>query len=194
MAALPPIEGVLKCEISGNIAGNTYWANILHFGQLGEPWLLANMISFYDAMESSQNALYTGNMGAAVVATEVKLTDLSSDTGEVYAVSVDWTGGRIGISAQASACVLATYQISRRYRGGHPRTYFPFGDAALQEDPQSWDEAFVANVATNLEAVLTAAAGFSDASVMGCPSYFSGGVERVTPLWQPFTGSAVDIG
>src|SRR5580698_4841398 len=133
-------------------------------------------------------------MGAAVSVTTLKLTDLSSDTGAVYEKSVSWTGGRIGISAQASACVMATYAITRRYRGGHPRTYFPFGDAALQLDPQSWDETFVANVAANLATFNDVVNGYSPASQLGCVSYYSGGVVRATPIFEVFTSSAVEVG
>lgn len=194
MAPVPSITGVIKMEVMGNIAGETVWANIFHFGQATAAIPSSVLTGFYGAIESSLNALYTGNMGAAVTVTEVQLTDLTSDTGARISESVDWVGGRIGISAQASACVLASYQIARRYRGGHPRTYFPFGDAALQLNPQSWDETFIANVGTNLVSLINAAAAYSDATEMGCVSYFSGGAERVTPLWEGFTGSEIALG
>lgn len=194
MAAVPPITGVVKLELSGNIAGNTDWANIFHMGQAGAAWSLAALTSLWGAINGPLESLYTGNMGAAVTVSEAKLTDLTSDTSEVLTESIDWSGTRIGISAQASACVLFNHQIVRRYRGGHPRTYFPFGDAALQLDPQSWDATFIANCATNWATVMAAMSGYSAASAFGTVSYFSGGALRESPLWEPVTSSVGVLG
>jgi len=44
----------------------------------------------------------------------------------------------------ASAAVCVTWKIGKRYRGGHPRTYFPPpGDVAMTASVNSWDQDFI---------------------------------------------------
>jgi hypothetical protein len=191
---LPAIEGVIKLEIAGNLSGITDFANIFHLGVGDGPYTGADLVATWGGIDSALEELYTGNGGTAMTVTSALMTDLSSDTGSSYAVALDWVGGREGISPPASACVMGKYQITRRYRGGHPRTYFPFGSVDLFQNPQSWDTAFVANVAANLQSFLEACLAFSTSAQLGCVSYYSGGVLRETPIFETFTASEVVTG
>lgn len=194
MPALPPVEGVIKLEIVGNLSGITQFANIFHMGAASGAWTGADLVAVWGGIDSSLEELYTGNGGTAMTVTGATLIDLTSDMGSSYVVPLDWVGGREGISPPASACVMGKYAITRRYRGGHPRSYFPFGSVDLFLNPQSWDEAFVANVAANLESFREATIAYSAASTLGAVSYFSGGVMRETPIFEPFTASSVVSG
>lgn len=194
MPPMPSVEGVIKLEVMGNISGNTQFANVFHLGQSGGPWTSGEMYDVYVGFAAHLADVYANNAGTAVTVTEVKMTDLTSDTGAVLVEDVDWVGTRSGISAQASACVLTSWAIPRRYRGGHPRTYWPLGDAALQATPQSWDEAFIAACNTDIENFVISTTSVSAEAALGCVSYYSGGVLRETPLFQAFTAYNTDVG
>jgi len=136
-------------------------------------------------------------------------TDLSSDTG-AQATEVSSTAGTRGspeLGAGTAACVSMT--LGRRYRGGKPRTYWPFGIQTDLLTPQTWASAFVTavtNAAQDFAAYI--AAGASGATALGPQvnvSYFSGfvvitspitgratntPVRRVTPLVNNITGWA----
>lgn len=193
MPPMPAVEGVIKLEVSG-VTGLTTWANIYHMGQAGGPWTYSELSDLFTAIQPSLEYFYTQNQGVAQTVTLVKMTDLTSDTGAVFEFSADWTGTRSGISAQASACVLLSYQISRRYRGGHPRTYLPMGSAALQNNPSAWDETFIENVLSTFNEFSEACTAHSAEASLGCVSYYSGGALRATPIFEVFTGTTVDSG
>src|ERR1700688_1626092 len=63
----------------------------------------------------------------AVVLESVDVIDLTSDTSgsAVYAASV--AGTRSGGVLPGGVAPLVNYNIARRYRGGKPRSYWPFG-------------------------------------------------------------------
>lgn len=192
MPPLAPVTGVVKLELIGNLGGVSQFANIFHFGGGVDPWSGSDLFALWGGIDSALQELYQGNGGTAMTVTEAILTDLTSDTGSSLDETIDWVGTRDGISPPASAAVLGKYFITRRYRGGHPRTYFPFGSVGLMLNPVSWDTTFIANVAANLESVRLAASAFSESSLMGCVSYFSGGVRRETPLFEPFISSTCE--
>lgn len=194
MPPMPPSPGTIKLELIGNLGGVSQFANIFHFGGDTVAWDGATLFGFWGGVDSALQELYQGNGGTAMTVTQAKLTDLTSDTGSTLVEDISWVGTRAGISPPASASVMGTYQITRRYRGGHPRTYFPFGSVGLFLNPQAWDETFIANVAANLESVRLAASAYSDITLMGCVSYYSGGVLRETPLFEPFINSDVVTG
>jgi len=82
------------------------------------------------------------NEGVALIG--VKVTDLTSDTAAVG----EWSGSYVGTNAtgslSAAACTLESLEIIRRFRGGHPRIYWPFGYEAAAEDAQTWSDDYLA--------------------------------------------------
>jgi len=52
MPPLPAALGVVKLEVMGDIAGNTYFANIFHLGGGEDPWSLSDLEALEGAMPS----------------------------------------------------------------------------------------------------------------------------------------------
>lgn len=73
----------------------------------------------------------------------VTITDLSSSTAPEGEFATSVPGTRGGVALPASAAVLASQKVLRRYRGGHPRTYWPFGSDGDMADAQTWTAGFV---------------------------------------------------
>jgi hypothetical protein len=77
---------------------------------------------------------------------DVTITDMSSSTGSIGT----WTGSEEGTSAgnalPASACALVNHEISRRYRGGRPRTYVRCGRSQDLNGTNEWTSGFQSSV------------------------------------------------
>jgi hypothetical protein len=83
------------------------------------------------------------------------LTSTSSGTGEHIA---NTTGTRSGSDTPAGAAVLMNIHISRRYRGGKPRVYWPLGTASDIDTPTNWLSgsvtAFLAGIAQYIDDII----------------------------------------
>lgn len=126
MPALPAVQ-VLKTEVIGNMEGAGF-ANIFHTGGIGVtgPPTVAQLLTYLTALEASYKAHILPLLSIGITVTEVKCTDLSSSTGAVAEAGFADAGGVTSSGALAvSSAVVLSWAISRRYRGGHPRTYLP---------------------------------------------------------------------
>jgi hypothetical protein len=119
----------------------------------------------------------------------VTVLDLNSNTGAEGIGGAAATGTRAGSSIPASNCVVLNHNIARRYRGGHPRTYAPFGANADTATTGTWGGTFLNTCQTNFNAwvagCLTTSTGGVSLVQYGSVSYFSGGHLRGTPVWDP---------
>jgi hypothetical protein len=85
------------------------------------------------------------------------------------------------------------HQIARRYRGGKPKSFFPWGVVTDFSSPQLWTSAFAnsatGDYATFIAAVRAIAAGSTTLSNYVNVSYFSGS----TVVINPVTGRARNV-
>jgi hypothetical protein len=121
------------------------------------------------------------------------IEDLSSSTGAVGSSASLQGGTRAGVQLPGSTSLVAAYQIARRYRGGHPRGYWPFGAEADLNSPQDWTAAFLTAAQSGLQAYFTAAsaAGWTGAGTIDHVnvSYYNG----FTVVTNPITGRARNV-
>jgi hypothetical protein len=82
-----------------------------------------------------------------------------------------------------------SYQVALRYRGGHPRTYFPGMPATAMSNAQNWLGTSVTNATTAWKNWLQSISGFTAGSTSVASqcmvSYVHGGNPRVTPAVYP---------
>lgn len=98
----------------------------------------AGLVTMATAIESS----FVSNMEAAmtplVTWTEVECVDLTTPDSAVGSYSFSHQGTRSGGELTANDCVLVNSTIQRRYRGGKPRMYLPWGSESDITTPQTW--------------------------------------------------------
>ncbi len=127
--------------------------------------------------------------------TAVKVTDLASDTGAEGSYAGGWVGTQEGDSCPAGTCVLVNHVIGRRYRGGHPRTYYPAPGLEQMATPATWTDSTVTNWGAAEAAYALAASTFSESGCDGVynvnVSYETAGAPRVDPVVDQITGSVV---
>jgi hypothetical protein len=175
---------------SKNVANVTHWA----YSGVGAASLalLTNAADDYVAQMTAQAPLY----GASLSTVSATATDLSSDMGLSSESAASGEGTRVGEFIGANMAVLLSYTTARRYRGGHPRTYLPFGTALDVENPQQWADAFVAAVTAawddQILAMLDVTGGGQAITSQVQVSYITAGAPRVVPITDQLTFTGAD--
>jgi hypothetical protein len=148
MTPLPDVPGVLSLKFIHDVGEDANAVCVVHFEYSGAAPTPAEAAS----IASSANGAYITNLKPLLNTNyslrEIIVTDLSSSTGAVGQVSSGTPGGLVGQILTAETCALINFKIGRRYRGGHPRIYMPFGVQESLQDPQTWTAAFSGNVTT----------------------------------------------
>lgn len=116
---------------------------------------------------------------------EVDVLDIASNSGQ----SGQWTGNsdgsRSGSGLPVQVCTVVEYGIGRRYRGGKPRGYFPFGTETDLNTQAAWQTSFITAVNTGVAAFFAAIEGLSVGSMGTLAhvnlSYYSGFTNHTNP-------------
>lgn len=123
----------------------------------------------------------------------VKVTDLSSPSGGVGEHAQTQNGIRAGTPLSASSAVLVNYLIGRRYRGGKPRNYLPWGQSGDLNNKTQWAGAFLTLVNSDLSGyfsgVIGTTSGGTTISQHVNVSYYDG----FTVITNPVTGRARNV-
>jgi len=205
MPPLPVVPAVAKIIVSGvtGAAIDRVWNNIFHASYTGttptETILNSIANSLYNAwIDTGPSSIQT----ADTTLQSVEVVDLASDTGASGFVSEenDGTNGEDPLPAQV--CTLVSYDITRRYRGGHPRTYVNAGGDGNLLTMNQWNDGYIAEATAAWNVFFsaltgTASGGFSLTGPV-CVSYVDREVNpvppyrRTTPLVEPILGFTVD--
>lgn len=131
--------------------------------------------------------------GSDVHLTNVIVTDLSSVTGGQGEESSDAPGGKEPGALSMATALLINYKISRRYRGGKPRSYLPWLVETDLTNRRSWNPAAVAIAEGRLSTIFASIIGASSGSTTITEhvniSYFEG----FTVVTNPTTGRARNV-
>jgi len=197
MPALPPVHGVVKTVVNGTVATEPF-VNIFY-------WLMDDLSGLNNSQAlqiatgtfNSYNTNMMSQFPTNVTLRSVQAIDLTSSTGGVaiFASTGAGTGGS-NIGA-AQNCVLVSHKIARRYRGGHPRTYFPSPSSINLQDPQHWTTTLITTFQTKYNAFVTGVIGTvvtgntidNHVSV----SFRSGGGPRAIPVVDVISSSVAEV-
>jgi hypothetical protein len=122
MAPLPPVPQVLRVAFSGTYYG-ARWANVMHVRYSGTRPFPADLDTFCSDMGTAYDGHLLEHISDGVTLTDIDAVDLTDSLGAVGHHSGSYPGDVAGDSLTASVAVCLSWKISRRYRGGHPRTY-----------------------------------------------------------------------
>jgi hypothetical protein len=179
MPPLPTAAHALRADHSFNAGADTNVLVRLHLGYTGDPPSSADALT-----------LATGILGAYAAALRplcspnnelksVTVTDLSTNTpGEATYPSATPGTRALHPNVPAGSALLLNHKIARKYRGGKPRSYWPFFDANDLVGAGEWSSAAVeaAQIAFNswVTALTGLTAGTTVISGLCNVSYFSG--------------------
>lgn len=133
---------------------------------------------------------------------EVNCEDLTSNTSAVGLDAEDIAGTITNPPLSMGVATVVSFAISRRYRGGHPRIYGPWGGADDLSSQDAWSSDYIAAVLAAWEAFMDTVetAGWSGAGTLlhVNVSYFHGFTNhtfpsgRVRPIPTPLADPLVD--
>jgi hypothetical protein len=162
MAPLPPVSHVLMCRTLFTIGGKEGQGTRQFFrwtGTTPTPTVLTGLA------DDIFTAHLLGSLPAAsattLTYTGIELTDLTSSMGAQATFSGSAAGERSGDELPADVAFVTSFGITRRYRGGHPRAYWPFGVASDLTGPQQWTDGAVATFLTAVETYSAGIVGLS---------------------------------
>lgn len=123
MPPLPVVPSVVKIIVKQSLASVSVY-NVLHaYESSGSFWTTIDMQALANAVRSSWVTNVLPLQHSALTLGDVQVVDLSSETGGEATATGTSLGTAAGAASPANACVCWSWKISRRYRGGHPRTY-----------------------------------------------------------------------
>jgi hypothetical protein len=186
MPPLPPANGVVKWAFKHvNTVGATAYSHM--FGQVTTPPATsAQLQALANATVTAYNANLNAFMHNSWKMSLVECIDLSASP-VLPGVATNATSGSItGNPLTAETAVLINMTVGRRYRGGHPRMYWPWGGQTSLFDALHWSTTFTNPFGAAWSAFINALAGTTG----GLPgianwvnvSYYSHNALRPTPV------------
>ena len=198
MPPLPPVALTFRWEILGTYE-DAHWANVFHVG-----YSFTGVVSQTDidnvneALKDVYDTNITALMTGACATEQSILTDLTSSTSLRSEVTEHVAGSvTTGNQLPASIAIGVSWPISRRYRGGHPRSYFLASTDTYARSASSKliSTAGIASWEAGALALWSGVAGVASGAILSCTlgavSYRTANAPRVTPIFEPFTGSGV---
>lgn len=141
MPALPDAPGMLRLRLIGAIQ-SVPWNAVQYASFNGPPPNSSDLQTVgYAVGQAFLNAI-AQLVPNTVTLTEVQVTDLTTVDSAFASQAMSHTGLRLGTSLPNNVALVASYKINVRYRGGHPRTYWPAGVQADVQDGRTWTDAF----------------------------------------------------
>jgi hypothetical protein len=170
--------GVAQSKINGTVGPNPF-ALIWHWQFLGSvsPWSHANIQLLADQVYNQFATLFKGSCSEEVAGTSCDTVDLTNATPQTGSSSgATWNGTQMAPPPTLSSCRLIRFNITSRYRGGHPRTYLPPSSTAFTTDGDNWVSGAGAAAASNFATMVNAIAA---AAWTGSP----GALQHVVPRY-----------
>jgi hypothetical protein len=140
-----PVPGVVKVITTGT-SSDLRWANVLHYIYGGAPPSEPSVAGLAQAMFTSYTADISPLSHADTSVDLVTVIDLSSASSNVGAYGAPNPGSAGGEVLPASVAVLASYPVTLRYKGGHPRSYIFAGVQSDLQDMSNWTSAFITEI------------------------------------------------
>ena len=184
MAPLPPVPQTIRLQLKHTRGSDVDVLDRLYLQYAGEPPTVADLNTFCAAVGGFWGSDLAPMAHPTVELTEVLAQDLSSDVGAEGSNGETTFGTRAGGDLPADICSLINFEVARRYRGGKPRIYLPYGTDTDVLDPQHWTAAFTAALSAAwgsfIDSVLAAAWSGGGPLVQYSVSYYLGSTELTT--------------
>lgn len=166
MTAVPPPDvpcvrvNFAYIDNNSNLAGNR-----LFFSYTGGPPTSADLNSLATAIA----AAWTTHIAPLQCNTwglqSVDVLDIATDSGASGVWNTGSDGSRGDSPLPAQVAFIMKYNIGRRYRGGKPKGYFPWGIQSDQLNQAEWTTTLTAAALTNFTAFIAAVVALSEPSI-----------------------------
>lgn len=193
MAPLPSVAKVLKIALIWTDGVNDDIVSRFFVRYSGVAPTGANLATFGVDIGTAYDAHLAALAGESITLSRVEIIDLSSSVSAAADTPEAIPGTRTGHAVPVDVATVISYVLGRRYRGGHPRGYFPFGVSEDLNNLQVWQTGYVSDVDAAWTAFFVAleAAGWAGAGTLDHVniSYYHG----FTVVTDPITGRARNV-
>lgn len=193
MPALPNVPSVLRTALKGTAGSGEVWLTRFYSSYPGAAPSTSQLATFNNGVVTAFAAHLQSLMTPNKELIEVETTDLSTPSSAQLVTTAAVTGSWAEVPLPLMACAVAGYGISRRYRGGHPRGYWPLGGEGDLASGGQWSASFLgaatAAVGSFFNDVHSVIWGVSEITTHVNVSYYSG----FTVVIDPVTGRARNI-
>jgi hypothetical protein len=112
--------------------------NLVHYRYSGGRPTSADLTSLLGSISAGFGINQQAVVPIGTVLHTIQAVDIQGTDGQQALVQIDKAGTKTGQSTSAASCYMMGLKINQRYRGGHPRTYFPGGVVTDMADTQHW--------------------------------------------------------
>lgn len=185
MPALPSVSKVVRVDVNYSIYSDTNSKDRFFFQYTGAGPSAADLITFLNTCITSWGTNIKPLCSAFVATSTWQATDLTSPSAPQSIVASAVSGTRAGTAMAGGIAAVCRFKIARRYRGGHPRIYWPAGMAGDITAGGIWSGGFQNSISAGTAAFIAACVAAPPAS-MGTVthvnvSYFQGFTNKTFP-------------
>lgn len=194
---LPNVPGIVKLQYFFTLGTDSNVMTHLFFGAPGGgaypgPDLQGFVNLAHSSYVTNLKSLHTNQ----TILTKIVVTDLHDPS----TIQYQWAGSEPGTRSlgppSAQVAVIQNMKLARRYRGGHPRVYWPWGNNGDISSPQSWSASFVGLCQTGINNYVAALQAYSSTALnapqLSNVSYWHAGALRATPVVDVVLSSVIN--
>lgn len=178
MTALPAVPNVAQLILRWILGTTDHAQTRLWVACSGTPLSSGAVSTWASAISSAAVSDLVPYLNDSNSLDEIEITDMSSALGVRVVLPVGHAGVVTSSPLPAGVAVNVQYQISRRYRGGKPRSYLPLFSAADLLNPNEWSPTSRSNLVSAYGAFLAHVISDAPASVgashLANVSYYEG--------------------
>jgi hypothetical protein len=160
------MPSVLEFQLKHTLGVDLDVLTNLYFLYSGGPPAVADCEAFAASTATIWSSVFAPLANEDILLTQVTVTDITSPTSSRGIYSGSLAGTRAGAKLGAAVCALSNYTIARRYRGGKPRSYWPWGVSSDVTAPQEWTSSFLTAWADADAAFFTYILGLSSGTTL----------------------------
>jgi hypothetical protein len=160
-----PYVAAVRCTLRYNATAVEDVGNRFFLSYSGSAPSPANCTTLAGDIQAAFVTHLTPLMGTNYELVEVDVLDLGSDIGASGQNNTTSTGTRSGVNLPQNCNTNVELGIARRYRGGKPRIYFPFGTETDQASTATWTTTYIGTVNTDVAAFFAALEALSVGSM-----------------------------
>jgi hypothetical protein len=202
MPPLKPVNQVIQFMTGGSYQ-NQPWVNVYHWEYSGGTPTQANMTELCNDLLTAWDVHLGTQHHTSVTLNTVRAVDLSSPDAPQGANTNAGVAGdlSVGTALPVNVACVASWLTNYRWRGGHPRTYYPCGSSNSVQNGNSWTTVALTNFRVQIAAFMSAFNGITAGSISGhmvCVRRWQTmvkgqpPVELDPPLVLPIVGVVVD--
>jgi hypothetical protein len=187
------VNKVVRVALQGQITNTVPWLSRFYLAYTGTAPTNADLNTFNGAVSTTMVTNLIPLMTNNITTVDIESIDLTTPSSGIAITASAHTGSRAGGAIPGDVAAVSSYEILRRYRGGHPRGYWPFGSQTDFSSAEQWSPTAVTAFTNGLNAFFTAvlAAPWSGGGTLTHinVSYYTG----FTVVISPTTGRARNV-